>query len=310
MKTPLSLGLMFAAACALPACSSDEGADRPIGAAGSTAVAGSGGAPAGGSGGAPAAGGGGAGGTGGGASSAYTAGPALVITPTATGANVIDENGESGISGGVILAQSTMAAPAVTAHEAGKLCWSGETAVVLNDDYDTYWGAELALDLLLAADPTAPAAPADAGADAGGGELVRQPWPVGDVVGFSFVIESNGATGVVPVGREDIRFKALPAGSDPALDTFCNQVNDPMALTNPVEVPLSEITWQCWAAGNPSVAEPQLNTVPTPGGTLTVRDNPNALLSISWQVSANITSETPFNFCISDIKPLYAAAAQ
>jgi hypothetical protein len=307
MKTPLSLGLMIAAACALPACSSDEGEERPVGGAGATATAGSAGAPSGGTGGAPAAGGGGAGGTGGAPASAYTAGPALVITPTATGANVIDEDGDSGISGGVILAQSTMATPAVTAHEDGRLCWSGETATVLNMDYGTYWGAELALDLLLEEDPNAPPPAADAGADAGGGgTLVRQPWPIPPgLVGFSFEIEANGATGVVPVGREDIRFKALPAGSDPALDTFCNQVNDPVALTNPVEVPLSEITWECWAAGNPSVAEPQLNTVPTPGATLTTRTNPNALLSISWQVSANITANTPFNFCISEIKPLY-----
>jgi len=309
MKTPLSLGLMFAAACALPACSSDEGAERPVGGAGATATAGSAGAPSGGAGGTPAAGGGGAGGAGGAPpASAYRAGPALVITPTATGANVIDEDGTSGISGGVILAQSTMAAVAVTAHEDGKLCWSGETATVLNDDYGTYWGAELALDLLLAADPNAPAPAADAGADAGGGgTLARQPWDIpAGFVGFSFVAEANGATGVLPAGREDIRFKALPEGSDPALDTFCNQVNDPLALTNPVEVPLSEITWQCWGVGNPPITAPQLNTIPTPDATLTTRENPNALLSISWQVSANVTSNTPFNFCISEIKPLYA----
>src|SRR5688572_12704964 len=127
MKTPLSLGLMFAAACALPACSSDEGTERPVGAAGTTVTAGSGGAS--GSAGAPAAGGGGAGGSGGApAASEYTAGPALVITPTPAGANVVDEEGDTGISGGVILAQSTMATEAVTAHEPGKLCWSGETA--------------------------------------------------------------------------------------------------------------------------------------------------------------------------------------
>ena len=307
MKTPLSLGLIVAAACALPACSSDEGSERPVGTAGSTAVAGTGGAPAtAGTGGAPATGGGG---TGGAAASAYTAGPAFVITPTATGANVIDEDGTSGISGGVILAQSTMATMAVTAHEDGKLCWSGETATVLNDDYGTYWGAELALDLLLAPDPNAPAPAADAGADAGGGgTLVRQPWVIpARFAGFSFVAEANGATGVLPAGREDIRFKALPQGSDPALDTFCNQVNDPLALTNPVEVPLSEITWECWGMGNPPITAAQLNTVPAAGATLTTRTNPNALLSISWQVSANITSNTPFNFCISEIKPLYTA---
>ena len=78
----------------------------------------------------------------------------------------------------------------------------------------------------------------------------------------------------------------------------------------PVEIGLTDITWQCWAMGNPSVAEPQLNVIPTPGATLTTRENPNALLSISWQVAANITAPVPFDFCVSDIKPLFAAAAQ
>jgi hypothetical protein len=311
MKTSLSLGLMLTTLCALPACSSDEGTETR-GNAGSTAVAGSGGAPTagGGTGGAPAAGGGGAGGTGGApAASAYTAGPALVITPTAAGANVVDEDGDSGITGGVILAQSpTLDVTATVAHQDGKLCMSGTTATVLAMDYDTYWGAEMALDLRLVPDPAAPAPAADAGADAGAGApLVRQPWPIGDVKGFSFVVTGNGPNGEgVPPGLEDFRFKALPQGSDPALDTFCSQPQPTSGET--VEVPLTEVTWQCWAAGNPSVVEPQLNVIPTAGGTLTTRTNPNALLSISWQVAANVTAPTPFDFCVSDIKPLYAAA--
>lgn len=309
MKTPLSLGLMFATACALPACSSDEGAERPVGGAGSTAVAGSGGAPStGGTGGAPAAGGGGAGGTGGApAASEYTAGPALVITPTAAGANVVDEGGNSNITGGVILAQSpTLDVTATVAHQDGKLCMSGTTATVLNDDYDTYWGAEMALDLNLVADPAAPAPAADAGADAGAGApLVRQPWPIGTVKGFSFVVTGNGPNGAgVPPAVGDFRFKALPQGSDPSLDTFCSQPQ--LTSGQAVEIGLTDITWQCWAMGNPSVAEPQLNVIPTPGATLTTRPNPNALLSISWQVAANITAPVPFDFCVSDIKPLFA----
>ena len=309
MKTPLSLGLMFAALCALPACSSDEGTGvRPGGAGtGGSTSGGTGGAPVGSAGTGGTATNGGSGGTGGtGSASTYRSGPSLVITPTDAGANVVDEDGTSGISGGVILAQSsTLDVAATVSHAPGKLCMSGTTATVLNSDYDTYWGAEMALDLLLApADGAAPAA--DAGADAGAVALVRQPWPIPTgLVGFSFVVTGNGAAGAgVPPGLEDFRFKALPEGSDPALDTFCSQPQPTSGET--VEIPLTDITWQCWAMGNPSIAEPQLNVVTTAGAAPTTRANPNRLLSISWQVAANITAPTPFDFCVSDIKPLYA----
>jgi len=306
MKTPLSLGLMFAVFGALPACSSDEGNEpRPTGGSGgATAVAGTGGVAAvAGTGGTPAGGAGGAGGAP--AASTFRAGPALVITPTAAGANVVDEDGVSGITGGVILAQSpTLDVAATVAHEPGKLCMSGTTATVLNADYDTYWGAEMALDLLLAAAPGSTPA-TDAGADAGGPPLSRQPWPIGNVVGFSFVVTGNGAAGAgVPPGLEEFRFKALPEGSLPEFDTFCSQPNP--ASGDTVEIPFTDVTWQCWAPANPSIAEPMINVVTVAGAAPTQRPNPGRLLSISWQVSAGITAPIPFDFCVSDIKPLYA----
>jgi hypothetical protein len=308
MKTSLSLGFIVAVASSLAACSSDEGTPRnnagtgPVaGNGGQVGVAGTSGGGAGGTG----SGGTSSGGTGGSGSSAFTAGPALVITPTAAGdANIVDVDGESGISGGVILAQSTMQVPAVRAHRAGALCMSGTTATVLNDDYTTYWGAELSMDLLLGPPEGAAPVVADAGADAGTVPFERKPFPLGDIVGFSYVVTGNGVAGAGIPASNEFRFKALPVGSDPALDTYCSEPTVTSgAVTN---VPLSAVTWQCWQTGNVSLAEDPINIIATAGATLTQRPNPRQLQTISWQVASTITAPIEFDLCISDIKPLYA----
>lgn len=314
MKTSLSLVLMVAAASTLAACSSDEGTPRaPTGAAGTgTGTAGTG---AGGTG----AGGTGAGGTGTstagtgtgtagtGAGTAFTPGAPIVITPTAVGANAVDSAGESGISGAVILAQSTMQVAATTAHREGALCMSGTTAVVANGDYGTYWGAELSMDLkLVPADGTPAASDAGAGDAGTAPALVREAWPLGVVTGFSFVLEGQDPAGAGIPAQGQIRFKALPTGSDPALDTFCTEFAPASGAT--VEIGLDQITYNCWGPGNPSLAEDMINVVATPGAVQTQRPNPRTLQTISWAVAATLTTPIPFNFCISDIRPLYAPA--
>lgn len=309
MKTPLSLCLMVAAASTLSACSSDEGADRN--AAPLTPTAGTTGAPvgAGGTTGAPVGAGGttgapvGAGGTG--PVATANLGAPLTITATPTGANVVDEAGDTQVDGGVILAQSaTMTTPATVAHRDGALCMSGETAVVPDDSsYGTHWGAELSLDLMLV--PVAGSAPpppvADAGADAGpaaAGELEPGAWPMGEVIGFAFTVEGSQ----LPAS---FRFKGLPTGSNPELETFCNQVTN-LATSPAQEIGFDEITFECWNAGNPSLADAEIPTVAVAGAAQSTRANPRTLRSISWQVPADLNSTYPFDFCITDLRPMLA----
>jgi hypothetical protein len=312
MKLSLSLGLIVAASSTLAACSSDEGTPRTPstgggGAGGSpTAMAGRGGTATGGS------TTGGAGGGGGAPSTNFTYGDAFTITAEG---NVIDEAGDTGIDGGPFLSQSMeMTVDAVAAHRAGGLCFSGTTAVVPTpDDYDTYWGAELGLNLKLELPAGVVAPAADAGGDAGAPDLVPGNWPYGDVIGFSYKVVGNDMAAAdkgVPVTR--VRFKALPQNSVGANDSYCSN-RDALVDGKVENVLFSDITFECWTPGLPSIgANADMISRVNPGPPRVVETvvNPKALVNISWQVASDVVGTTPlpiaFNFCITELKPILA----
>jgi hypothetical protein len=316
MKTSLSLVLIVAAASTLAACSSDG--DDPRGPTGTAATGGTGtgtgGTGTGGTGtGGTGTGGTGTGGTGTGGTGTVTPGTlGTAFTITADG-NVVDTANNTGITGGAILAQSTnMAVTATTAHVDGSLCISGTTEVVpTSADYGTYWGAELALDLKRVPIAGAPAPVADAGADAGAPETEAGPWPYGNVIGFSYKITGKDAAAADKgVPATQFRFKALPSISNSQNDTYCSTRN---GLTDGEvdNVLFDDITFECWQMGNPSIgpAEPTINVVdPGPPRVVETPANPKSLLNISWQIASDIPPVTriPFNFCISDLKPILA----
>lgn len=303
MKTTLSFGLIVAAASTLLACSDEEGTPRNNGGAGPTA--GSGGQTANAGSGGQTANAGSAGqasGGNGGTGPSVNLGPALVISANG---DVVDEMGNTGIDGNVFLSQSSvMETAAVTAHEDGKLCMSGVTAVVPDgSSYGTHWGAEIGLNLKTAPPPGTVVS--DAGADAGAVEEVPVPWPYDNVIGFSFKVEGQDTSATTGLPA-NFRFKGLPEGSDSALDTFCNQVSlTPGAVQN---ILFEDITFQCWAMGNSTLAEDEIQqqTSEGPPPVIATRPNPKALQSLSWQVPGELLLSFPFNFCITDLRPILA----
>ncbi len=323
MKTSLSLGLIVAAASTLAACSSDDEGE-PRGNGGTGITAGAGGTNAGGAAGTSAGGAAGtsAGGAGGGSAVTYNYGPVLEITAAAADiGNVVDTDGATAINGGTFLTQSdNMTVDAAEAHRDGGLCFSGTTAVVPDaNSYGTYWGAELGLNLKLIPDPAAP--PPAAGADAGAGDagaavpLIPDPagWPYGNVIGFSYKLVGNNPAAAdqgVPASR--IRFKALPVGSDGMQDNYCRDLVGTVD-EGVVNVLFSDITFECWTAGNPSIgpAATTINVVDVgPPRVVTTPMNPRALQNISWQIASDVVATTPapiaFNFCITELKPILA----
>lgn len=306
MKTTLSFGLIVAAASTLLACSDEEGTPRNNAGTGQVAMAGSAGQGSGGSAG-QGSGGTSQGGGAGGAGTDEQLGDALVITPLDNGdASVVDPTSASGVDGAVILAQSaTMEVPAERAHREGALCMSGTTAVVPDDSsYGTHWGAELSMDLLLGPVDGAAAPVADAGADAGAPELERKPWPYGNVTGFSFKIvgqDPDAPRGGLP---DALRFKGLPVGDSSDLVTYCNTVSVVEGGTQ--TIPFSDITFECWNAGNPSLADAEINTITEAGAGFTTRTNPRQLQTISWQVPADLLVPHQFDFCVTDLRPILA----
>jgi hypothetical protein len=131
-------------------------------------------------------------------------------------------------------------------------------------------------------------AASDAGADAGAADAaaqppqeVAQPWQLGDVIGFSFVIE--GPT------IDFIRFKALPAGFDRTLESsvFCKEL--PMAQSGDVQQALfSEMDQYCWGA---------TFNLALPTG--------NGLDNIAWQLPADVAvGERPFDWCLTELRPI------
>jgi hypothetical protein len=308
MKTHLSLGL-FAAACALAACSSDEGnPERPAGGTGGqVATAGTGGT----GGGTAGAGGTGTAGTGtGGAGGTGTTLPAgarvgAALTIPAEGP-VTDDTEGTGISGGIAVTQSTtMTEDATISTREGGLCFKGITATVPDaNSYGTHWGAELIFDLNRVANPDAPATTGDAGADAGGAlGLVPADWPRGKVIGFSYTLVGNDTAlpgSGVPASR--LRFKANPVGANTAQDNYCDD-RTPVSGT-PETVLFSDITFECWTPGNYTLAESPIQFRQT-ADMIGTRDNPNAFRSITWQVASDLmVPPIAFDFCVTDLKPV------
>lgn len=308
MKLALPLSLIVVAATSLACSSDDENEPRP---SGGTAGTGTGNAGTGGTGGGTGGTGGGAGGAGGAPAQNFTYGATFSITADG---NVVDSEGTSAVNGGTFYTESTnMTVPGVEAHRDGALCFSGSTAVVVNDNYDDYWGAELGLNLKLIPDPAAPPPAADAGADAGAAvPLIPDPagWPYGDVIGFSFKLVGNDAAAAdrgVPPSR--IRFKALPVGSVGANDNYCyNLVASADGQT--VNVLFSDITFECWAPGNLGLDGDMINRIdPGPPPLPTSVANPRALQNISWQIASDtptngVPAPIAFDFCIEELKPI------
>lgn len=302
MKTMLSFGLIVAAASALIACSDEGGTDRNNGGTGGGNNAGTGGQTAGGTGGQTSGGTGGqnTGGTGGGGSD-VTTGDALTIgevDPANDNAPV--ESAEVGINGGAYPVTSPMN-PAVTFTTANNgLCFQGETAQVVNMDYDNYWGAGIYVDLNRVASG---GGGADAGADAGDAGPVlgttAQPWdpttPNPDVIGFSFTLVGQDSAimdnGVPP----EMRFQARPGGSPEGDTSAC--VNIQGAKHNVRQnVLFDNMLFQCY---NATASQGLFEEPLTPGYQKT-------LLNIGFQVNASTALAYQFNFCVTDIRPILA----
>jgi hypothetical protein len=299
MKTPLSFYLVAAVAGTV-ACSDGEGTrDQTTtgGSAGQTSVV-----PTAGSGGGT--GNAGATGAGGSTTGGANLGAALVITAAGSndlGSNgtVVDSAGNTGLNGIAQVIKSPLGTTVTSGIKDGGLCMSGTTVVVPNMDYTNYWGAEIDLDVKLTDAPggggDTPAV-VDAGADAGDAGAAAPPAQVAvgwnasaaNVVGFSFKLE--GPT--VPVA---FRFKALPFGANSSMVTYCNQVAAVSGAT--INVRFDQITFECWNPAGPAVL-----TMPY------APDNPDGKLlrTISWQVPADVNVPFPFDFCVTELKPILA----
>ncbi|HEU4577036.1 MAG TPA: hypothetical protein VFS67_02195 [Polyangiaceae bacterium] len=303
MKTPLSFYLVAVAAGAL-ACSDEGGTDRnntggsgqvvaQAGSSGSGGAAGSGQQSSGGASGA---------GTGGAANSA-TPLEITAATPNDNGATalVVDTANNTGIDGVAQLVKSPQGTVVTNGIKDGALCMNGTTAVVPGMDYTNYWGAELDVDLKLvdaSGNGSAPPPAADAGADAGSDAGSAPPpqrtavgWNASEakVVGFSFKLDGTQ----IPTA---FRFKGLPYGADSSATTYCYPVVAAPSGPTVVNVRFDQITKECWNPGGAA-----LLTEPFP-------DNPDGKLlrTISWQIPADVNIPFPFNFCVSDIKPILA----
>lgn len=293
MRTSLHLGLLVIGSLgALAACSSEESSCLPGDATCNPPVGngGSGGQTGGGTGGTSTAGTGGAatGGTGGGGPTVNT-GDALAIV----NGSIADGSNPYGIRGSVYTANSANNTIAPT-FPASNICISGTVGPVLNDPttmmpaYAEYWGIEVGINL-----NEGPGAggggggeAGDAGAgDAGGADAgavtpppaggnVALPWDRGQVLGFTFKID--GAT--IP----PFRFKTKPTSASTE-ENFCRQV--PAAVSgSTVTVLFSDMISSCWQAGGAN-----------PAGTL---DN------IAWQIPADPGVSHPYDFCVSDVRPI------
>jgi hypothetical protein len=290
MKTTLSFYLLAAVAGTVACSDGESPRDRNNttgGSGGQTGVV-TGGGAGGGSSGSTSQGSSGAGG--GGGATGSNLGAALTITPgdTPATASVVDETGGTGINGGASVAKSMLGTVFNPAFVAGKLCASGTTAQVVGGDYTNYWGGLIGVDLNRVVNPDAPAGDAgvaDAGGDSGAPVLgmVPQPWTPGNVVGFSFKIDG-------PTMPLTLRFQGTPTGSNTDNDHFCNNVAVGTA-GGTFNVKFSEIVRNCYdmTPGPSMFADPAGFT---------------QLQNINWQVSANDMIPFPFDFCVSEIKPI------
>jgi hypothetical protein len=304
MKTSLSLGLMFTALSTFAACSSDdEGAVR--GAGGTGITAGAGGTTSGGGTGGAAGTASGGGGAGGGAAVGRLGTP---VTIDADG-NVVDAT--TGVDGGASFSSGTIMTVAPTAtYKANGLCFKGTTATVPDaNSYGTHWGAQLQVDLKRVPDPAAPPAVADAGADAGGGgTLIAGEWEEGTVIGFAYTLVGNDAAAADKgVPNAHFRFKALPGGASNTDDNYCSNRTPSSGVED--RVLFSDITFECWTPGNTALSEAMIQYVqtPDPNKVVAVRANPKTLYNIAWQIASDLMiAPIPFDFCVTDLKPIFA----
>lgn len=294
----MQLGLALALAGSLACSEHGSGARGEAGtaglggASGSELTAGAGGAAT-------------AGGTGGGAGSAG-AGAALedltlgdVLEFVAGAGDVPYAIGDNpyGIVGGAFLARSDFGNTISIDDTPGEICISGNLEEVPAGNYGQYWGVEIGFNLNQVT-PGSPApdpfdaGPFDAGPDAAAPSSdadaaastpdIAEPWQPGRVIGFSYVIEGPSINLV--------RFKALPDGFDPALESsvFCKTVE---ATSGVAEASLfTEMTQYCWSPNNPPL--------PTSAG----------LDNISWQLPADVApaGQRPFDWCLKQLRPILA----
>lgn len=272
----------------------DKGSNEGQGSAGEPSAGSSGSGAIGGSAGrgGSAGGGAGSGGSGGSAGASFRRGDVIPFVPGSGEVPYALGENPYGLHGGGFLARSALGNTIEIGNEDGQVCVTGNLEEVPNSDYSQYWGVEVGFNLNQTspddgaggaggADGAAGEAGADGTAGAGGsGGDVAEPWLPGSVVGFSFVIE--GPT------IDLIRFKALPSGYDPALESsvFCKTV---MATSGePNDVPFAEMIQYCWnATGTP---------LPLSAG----------LANISWQLPADVGVTRPFDWCLKDLRPLLA----
>ncbi|HKO95297.1 MAG TPA: hypothetical protein VJU61_29275 [Polyangiaceae bacterium] len=106
---------------------------------------------------------------------------------------------------------------------------------------------------------------------------VAAPWDLdgGNVVGFSFTVSGP----LLP----PLRFGALPGSADPNVDNFCTTL--PVFSEGTFEVPFSSITRDCWQTGGEVLA-------------------PSDLQTIIWTLPADPTLAHPYDFCVSNVRPL------
>lgn len=197
-------------------------------------------------------------------------GTGLTIAPQADGWVPGNSNG-LGIQGAFFVASDADANPTGTTIELdtattpGSVCVSGTLAAIADEDFTTYWGAGVGLNLRQVL-------------PAGGGEaLPASGWsratPSGNVSGFSYAITANGG---VPL--PGLRFTVDFVGKAQA-DTFCDPIEPGATSTQ-----LSAVGQSCW-------------TQPT-----TIQLPATDLLTIQWSLLPSQTATTPFDFCISNVQ--------
>lgn len=189
-----------------------------------------------------------------------------------------------GIRGGGFLARSSSGNTITVGDDAGKICISGTLDEVPNGNYSQYWGVEVGFNLNQTAPDDGAGGEGGVGGAAGAGGAgpdLAEPWLPGSVIGFSFVIEGRAI--------DLVRFKSLPAGYDPALESsvFCKSVTATSGGVN--DALFSQMTQYCWNTG-PNLA------LPTAAG----------LANLSWQLPADVGVVRPFDWCLSELRPLVA----
>jgi hypothetical protein len=188
-----------------------------------------------------------------------------------------------GIQGSGFLARSANGNTITIGNDAGQICITGNLEAVPNGNYSGYWGVEIGFNLNQGA-PNGAGGSGGAGGDGGGVAgaplEVARPWMPGNVIGFSFVIE--GPT------INLIRFKALPAGFDPALESsvYCKAITPTDGAVD--DVRFSQMIQYCWNASGALL----------PTG--------NGLANISWQLPAEVGVTRPFDWCLKDLRPILA----